>query len=146
MHPILRNLLAVILGLVVGSFVNGGIITLSGSIIPPPEGSDNTTMEGLIASMHLFEPKHFIFPFLAHAIGSFSGAFLTAMIAANYQLKLAFVIGFFFLAGAIYMVTSLPSPLWFSVLDLAGAYIPMAYFGGRLALATTYIIKQRNGE
>ncbi len=144
MHPILRNLLAVILGLVVGSFLNGGIITLSGSIIPPPEGSDNTTMEGLIASMQLFEPKHFIFPFLAHAIGSFSGAFLTAMIAANYQLKLAFVIGFFFLAGGIYMVTSLPSPLWFSVLDLAGAYIPMAYFGGRLALATTYIIKQRN--
>ncbi len=144
MHPIFRNISAVIVGVVAGSFVNMGVVLLGGSIVPPPEGSDNTTMEGLIASMHLFELKHFIFPFLAHAIGSFSGAFLTAMFSANYQLKLAFVIGFFFLAGGIYMVTSLPSPLWFSVLDLAGAYIPMAYFGGRLALATTFIIKQRN--
>lgn len=142
MHPILKNLLAVIVGLVVGSFVNGGIITLSPSIIPPPEGTDNATMEGLIASMHLFEPKHFIFPFLAHAIGTFAGAFLTALIAANNQLKLAFVIGLFFLAGGAYMVLSLPSPLWFSVLDLIMAYVPMAYFGGRLALSTKFKIKQ----
>jgi uncharacterized membrane protein YqgA involved in biofilm formation len=144
MHPILKNILAILVGAVIGSILNMGIITLSGSIIPPPEGSDNTTMEGLIASMHLYEPKHFIFPFLAHAIGTFVGAFLTAMMAANHQLKLAFVIGFFFLAAGIYMVASLPSPLWFSVLDLAGAYLPMAYFGGRLALATKYIIKQRD--
>lgn len=134
MHPILKNLLAVIVGLVVGSFVNGGIITLSPSIIPPPEGTDNATMEGLIASMHLYEPKHFVFPFLAHSLGTFAGAFLTAWIAATHQLKLALVIGLFFLMGGIYMVASLPSPLWFSVLDLVIAYIPMAYFGGRLAL------------
>lgn len=144
MHPIIRNILAVAVGLLVGSFVNGAIITLSGSIIPPPEGSDATTMEGLIASMHLYEPKHFVFPFLAHALGTFAGAFLTAMIPANHQLKLAFIIGFFFLAGGIYMVMALPSPAWFTVLDLGVAYIPMAYFGGRLALATKHIIKQRN--
>lgn len=143
MHPILKNLLAVIVGLVVGSFVNGGIITISPSIIPPPEGTDNVTMEGLIASMHLYEPKHFVFPFLAHALGTFAGAFLTAWIAANHQLNLALVIGIVFLAGGAYMVWSLPSPLWFSVLDLVVAYVPMAYLAGRLALATKFQIKQR---
>ncbi len=142
MHPILKNILAVIFGVVAGSLLNGGTITLSSSIIPPPAGSDNTTMEGLIASMHLFEPKHFIFPFLAHALGTFAGAFLTAMIAAGHQLKLALVIGFLFLAGGIYMVMALPSPVWFTVLDLGGAYIPMAYFGWRLALATKSIMRQ----
>lgn len=142
MNPILKNILSIIVGALIGSAVNMGMIMLSGSIIPPPEGTDNTTMEGLIASMHLFEPKHFIFPFLAHALGTFAGAFLTAMISASHQLKLALVIGVLFLAGGIYMVMALPSPVWFSVLDLGGAYIPMAYFGWRLALATKNIMRQ----
>lgn len=142
MNPILKNILAIIVGALIGSAVNMGMIMLSGSIIPPPKGTDTTTMEGLIASMHLFEPKHFIFPFLAHALGTFAGAFLTAMISASHQLKLALVIGVLFLAGGIYMVMALPSPVWFSVLDLGGAYIPMAYFGWRLALATKNIMRQ----
>ena len=47
---------------------------MSSSIISPPKGVDVTTMEGLKAYLHLFEPKHFIFPFLAHALGTFAGA------------------------------------------------------------------------
>lgn len=142
MHPILKNILAIIVGALIGSAVNMGMIMLSGSIIPPPEGSDTTTMEGLITSMHLFEPKHFIFPFLAHALGTFAASFLTSMISASHQLKLALVIGVLFLTGGIYMVMALPSPVWFTVLDLGGAYIPMAYFGWRLALATKNIMRQ----
>ena len=50
-----------------------GLIMLSGKVIPPPAGSDVATMEGLKASLHLFEPKHFVFPFLAHALGTLVG-------------------------------------------------------------------------
>lgn len=59
MNPNLKNILAVVTGAVIGSVVNMSIITMSGSVIPPPEGADVTTMEGLKASMHLFQPKHF---------------------------------------------------------------------------------------
>ena len=65
---ILRNVLAVIVGILVGSVVNMALINLSSSIIPPPLGVDVTTEEGLKAGIHLFEPKHFIMPFLAHAL------------------------------------------------------------------------------
>lgn len=68
MNPILRNVLAVIAGIVVGSFINGALVMVSGSIIPPPTGVDLTSEAGLRAGMHLMEPKHFIFPFLAHAV------------------------------------------------------------------------------
>lgn len=136
MNPILRNVLAVIAGIVGGSVLNMGIIMMSGSVIPPPEGADVTTTESLKASMHLFEPRHFIMPFLAHALGTFAGAFLAALIAATHQMKFALAIGFFFLAGGIASVFMLPSPTWFTVLDLAGAYIPMAWLGGKLALRT----------
>ena len=103
------------------------IILMSGSIIPLPDGADNTTMEGLQKTMHLFEPKHFLFPFLAHAIGTFAGALTTSLIAFNHRTKLGLIIGAFFLLGGIVSVCSLPSPMWFTVVDLIFAYIPMAY-------------------
>ncbi|HAD12507.1 MAG TPA: hypothetical protein DCF33_08715 [Saprospirales bacterium] len=133
MHPIIRNILAVIAGIIVGSIVNMGLIMISGSVIPPPEGGDVTTPEGLKATMHLFQPKHFIFPFLAHALGTLAGAFLAAKLAANNHMKFALVIGGFFLLGGIASVFMLSGPMWFNVLDLVAAYIPMAYLGGKWA-------------
>lgn len=132
MNPIVKNILAVIAGLVVGSIVNMGIVMLSGSVIPPPEGGDITTMEGLKATMHLFEPKHFIFPFLAHAVGTLIGAFVAAKLAATRNMTMALIIGVFFFVGGSINVSMLGGPLWFTVLDLAMAYIPMAYLGGKL--------------
>ena len=133
MKPIFRNILALITGIVVGGMVNMGIIMISGSIIPPPEGADMITMEGLKESMHLFQPKHFLMPFLAHAIGTFVGALITALIAIEAERKWALTVGVFFLLGGIANVVSLPSPLWFNIVDIVGAYIPMAYFGILLA-------------
>jgi hypothetical protein len=134
MNSTVKNILAVISGLILGSAVNMGIITISGSIIPPPDGADVTTMEGLKEAMHLFQPKHFVFPFLAHALGTLIGAMLTALIAANHKIKFALGIGAAFLIGGIINIFMLPSPTWFAILDLAGAYIPMAWLGGKIAL------------
>ena len=67
---------------------------------------------------------------------------MTALISASHQLKLALVIITIFLAGEIYMVLALPSPVWFTVLDLGGAYIPMAYYGWKLANATKSMVRQ----
>ncbi len=132
MNAILRNILAVVVGVILGSIVNMAIIMVSGSIIPPPAGAHTTTMEGLKASMHLFEPKHFLMPFLAHAIGTFIGALAAGFIAQSHKMKFSLAIGVLFLVGGIINVLLLPSPLWFTVLDLAGAYLPMGYVAGVL--------------
>ena len=134
MKPVVKNILAFVAGAVLGSVVNMTIIMLSSFVIPPPSGADVTTAEGLKASMHLFQPRHFIMPFLAHALGTFVGAFIAASIAATHKMKLALGIGVLFLIGGITNVLMLPSPLLFSVIDLAVAYIPMAYIGGMLAV------------
>jgi hypothetical protein len=134
MNSILRNILALIAGLVVGSMVNMGIITISASVIPPPGGADVTTMEGLKSTMHLFGPEHFLMPFLAHALGTFVGALIAALIAASHKLIFALVIGGLFLLGGIANVFLLPSPLWFTIVDLGLAYIPTSYIAGKLAL------------
>lgn len=133
MNPIVKNILAVVLGLTIGGVVNMAIIMISSSIIPPPDGTDLTTMEGLLAAMPLMEPKHFLFPFLAHALGTLVGAFIAAKIAANAKVTFAMVIGVCFLIGGILNIVMLPSPLWFTLVDLVLAYLPMAYLGGKLA-------------
>jgi hypothetical protein len=132
MNPIIRNILAVIAGIILGGVVNMGIIMISGSIIPPPAGADVTTMEGLKASMHLFEPRHFVMPFLAHALGTFAGAILAARIAASHKMAFALGIGVFFLIGGITDCLMLPSPIWFTIVDLVGAYLPAGCVAGKL--------------
>lgn len=133
MKNFLRNVLALIAGLVIGSLVNMAIVMVSGSIIPPPEGGDVTSMEGLKATMHLFAPKHFLFPFLAHALGTLVGAWVTVNIALNNVKLWAYLVGVLFLAGGLANVFLLPSPLWFNVVDLAGAYLPMSFLALKLA-------------
>ena len=133
MNKIVRNVLAVITGIILGSAVNMGIIMLQGYFIALPEGVDVTNTESLQSSMHLFGPKHFIFPFLAHAIGTLVGAYLSARIAANHKMQFALGIGIFFLIGGISMVFMMPAPVWFLILDLSVAYIPMGWLSGRLA-------------
>ena len=130
---IVRNIAAVVLGLIIGSIVNMAIIMISGSIIPPPEGTDLTTMEGLKEAMTIMQPKHFIMPFLAHAIGTLVGAVIAAAIGTEKRkLTLALIVGGFFLIGGISNVIMLPSPMWFNAVDLIFAYIPMAWLGYKM--------------
>jgi hypothetical protein len=131
-NTLLRNVVAVLAGVVVGAAVNMGLVMLGPSIVPPPAGADVTTMEGLKASLHLFEPRHFLFPFLAHALGTLAGAAATALIAATRRLALAMVIGVVFLAGGVANTFMLPGPMWFNALDVIGAYLPMAWLGARI--------------
>lgn len=132
MNPIIKNILAVIAGVIVGGLVNMAIISVSGSIIPPP-GVNPEDLESIKANMHLYEAKHFIMPFLAHALGALVGAFIAAYIAASRKMILALAIGVFFFIGGAMMVGMIPSPMWFNILDLGFAYIPMALLGWFIA-------------
>lgn len=125
MKTILINILAVLIGFIIGSAVNMFFITISSTIIPLPEGVNPADMNSLIENMHLFKPINFLMPFLAHALGTLVGAFLAFIIARTHQVKFALGISIFFLIGGIANVYLLPSPVWFAVVDILFAYIPM---------------------
>ena len=126
---ILRNILAVIVGAVIGGIVNMAIVMIGPALVPPPAGADMTTVEGLTAAMPMLEPKHFIAPFLAHAIGVLIGAIAAYLIAATSKSLCAYIVGVLFLIGGIAASFMIPAPLWFKALDLIVAYIPMAWLG-----------------
>ena len=129
MPNLLRNVLAVLAGIVISGGVNMALIILSPSLIPPPAGVDVTNAESLGKAMHLFEPRHFVMPFLAHAVGTLAGALAAYLIAATYKAQIAYVIGVLYLCGGVAASFMIPAPTWFIVLDLLAAYLPMAWLG-----------------
>lgn len=128
----IRNILAVIAGFVIGSIVNMTLINVGHSIVGLPAGADVNTMEGVRAAMEQFEAKHFIVPFVAHAGGTFVGALAAALIATSHKMLIAMIIGFFFLIGGVSAGIYLGSPMWYNAIDFIFAYIPMAWLGAKL--------------
>lgn len=127
-----RNTIALVAGLICGALVNILLVMLGSAVIPAPEGLDTSSTESLKKGAHLLEPKHYLFPFLAHALGTFAGALEVASIAKSRQRLLAMMVGVFFLLGGLIMASSVPAPSWFLILDLGLAYLPMAWLGGKL--------------
>jgi len=125
MKTIFKNILVLLGGCVFGSVVNMGLIIAGNQLIPMADG-----MNPMDATM--WDIKYFIFPFLAHAIGTLVGAFIVARYAASYHMILSIFVGVFFLLGGISMVLIMPAPLWFILLDISLAYIPMGWYGWKL--------------
>jgi hypothetical protein len=129
---ILRNILAVIAGLVLGSVVNMALVKIGHQLVPAPAGVDMNDLNSLKENGHLLEPEHFLFPFLAHALGTLVGALAAYLVAGSRRTAFSFVIGGLFLCGGIAASFMIPAPAWFLALDLLVAYLPMAWLAARL--------------
>ena len=125
MNSILKNILVFFVGCILGMSVNMGLIIAGNLLIPLADG-----VNPMDATM--WELKYFLFPFLAHAVGTFIGAFIVARYTASYLLVLSLSVGVLFLIGGISMVFIMPAPLWFIVVDLLLAYVPMGWLGWKL--------------
>ena len=134
MPNLLRKVLAILAGIAIGGGVNMVLITISPSLIPPPAGVDINNAESLSHGIHLFEPRHFVMPFLAHAVGTLTGALTAYLIAATYRVQIAYVIGAVFLCGGVAASIVIPAPAWFITLDMLAAYIPMAWLGIQMGM------------
>lgn len=128
----LKIILACVIGAVAGSLVNMGLVTIGPSIIPLPEGIDPADMESFKASAHLLSARHFVFPFLAHALGTLVGALAAYVLAPRGQERVAWFIGILFLCGGIAASLMIPAPKAFIALDLVLAYLPMAWLAQRI--------------
>ena len=126
MKQTLKNIAIVILGIIVGMILNIGLIILGGTIFPPSENFEPMNAMN-------WDFKYFIFPFLAHSIGTLSGALIVSKLSKKSSIILPLIVGLYFLLGGIYMITILPAPMWFVLLDVILGYIPMALLGWKLA-------------
>ena len=143
MPQLIKNILALFVGIIIGGLVNMGLVTIGPMIIAPPPGVDMTDVESLGQTMELLRPQHFLFPFLAHALGTLVGATLAFILAGRNPQLMAYGIGVFFLAGGIMMVRMIAAPLWFSIVDLTLAYLPMAWLA--IVIGTRFKTRIKTG-
>lgn len=135
MMTILRNIAAVVVGLLIGGMINMALVIAGPKLIPPPEGIDMTDAKSLAAGVHLLQPKHFVFPLLAHAVGTFAAGLVAYVAGVGRREWLSYGIGIFSLAGGITAAIMITAPPWFVALDLIGAYLPMAWLATRVGRA-----------
>lgn len=129
----MRNILAIIAGLAAGSALNMALVALGPIAIPPPPGVDVTDPASLSTAIHLFEARHFVFPFLGHALGTLVGALIVFLIAASRRTAIALRRRHRLSGRRHCRRVHVPAPLCFEILDLVAAYIPMTWIGVRLA-------------
>ena len=133
MNSKLQNILGIILGIIIGSMVNMSIVSISGSLIPLPAGVNPEDVKSIRENIHMFQSKHYVIPFLAHALGTLSGAIIAAKIATSRKSTYANIIGLFFLVGGISAAAMIGTPILPTIVDLVFAYLPMAWIAYKLS-------------
>ncbi|MCX8052143.1 MAG: trehalose-phosphatase [Chlorobi bacterium] len=126
---ILKLVLAIAIGLALGGIVNMALVAIGGYFITPPAGADMSTAEGIRAALPQLEARHYLFPFLAHALGTLVGAFVAVKITWHYKQVAALAVGGLFFVGGVIAARMIPAPTWFIALDLIAAYFPFAWLG-----------------
>ncbi len=127
----LRNIGAVVLGMIVGMVVNMALISLNGYVLfPMPEGMDMYDPEQLSGYIETLPAAGMILPILAHLGQAFVGGWVAARLGASKPMVLAMIIGVLSLVGGIMNAMSIPLPAW-TWIEMP-LYLVVAWFAGSL--------------
>ena len=126
----LRNIAAVIAGLVVGMLVNMALVLLNTVIFPLPDGVTMADSEALGAAVRDMPAVAWILVFAAHLGQAFVGGWVAARLGASRPLLLAMVVGVISLLGGIMNAVQLQTPAW-TWIEMP-LYLIVAWFAGSL--------------
>ncbi len=127
----IRNILAVIVGLAVGMAANMALIMLNAYVLfPMPAGMDMNDLEQLQGYIATLPMMAFFVVMAAHLSQSFVGGWVAARMGSSQPMLLAMIVGFVTLAGGIMMFMDVQGPAWmFIELPL---YLVVAWLAGRM--------------
>ena len=127
----MRNVFAVIVGLVIGMVANMALIMLNAVFYPMPEGMDMNDYEQLNAHIATLPTLAFILPLLAHLSQAFVGGWFAARLGKSRPIRLAMIVGVLSLVGGGANFYLLPdAPKWMMIeLPL---YLVLAFVAGRM--------------
>jgi hypothetical protein len=132
MNPIGSNILATVVGLLVGSAVNMAIISLNTALHPMPEGIDPNDMAQFRKYVETLPVSALLAVMLAHLGQAFVGGWVAARLAATRPMALAMIVGSLSLVGGLMMMMMVPHPAWMWIeLPL---YLVVAWAGAMIEL------------
>ena len=124
----IKNILAVIVGLLVGNIAIMGLHYLGMVFYPLPEETDMNDMKAIAEYMNIAPLGSLLFVMLAHIGGTFMAGISTALVSKS--IIPIYIIGSFFTLAAIYNLYMLPHPLWFNIEAIL--YFPAAIYSYKL--------------
>ena len=121
----LRNVIAVIIGLFAGMALNMGILEINYLAYPIPEGLDINNPAQLQDYLDTLPALAFLAVMAAHLAQSFGGGWVAARLGSSRPMLLAMIVGAW---GA--MITMVKGPAWMAIeLPL---YLVVAWIAGRM--------------
>lgn len=129
----LRNVLAVIVGVIVASIAVFIGEVVGHIIFPPPEHIDVMDPNQLKTVIDELPLGALIAVIFAWAFGSFVGGFVTAKVAKSNRLAFPFITGGILMIFGLMTIVTIPHPMWFTTFGLA-VYLPSAYLGGMVGI------------
>ena len=125
-----RNILSVIFGLIIGMAFNMAVIQLNTSILfPMPEGTDMNDTAQFNEYLATLPAMAFIVTIVAHLGQSLIGAWVAARCGASRPMFLAMIVGVLSLAGGVMAMGMFEGPDWM-IVELP-LYLVFAWCAGR---------------
>lgn len=135
MSTAVRNMAAVL-----GGVITAGLVVLAGERLntwryPLPEGIEPTDREAMVAHVETLPTGAFTGVLLAWAAGAIAGAFVAARLSPDKKAFCGWIVGGVMLAGALANLFLLPHPVWMMVstplVFVGGAWLGIRLGGGR---------------
>ena len=114
----LKKILAVPAGLFAGGIGIFLIQTLDHKLYPLPEGMNPNDMEAMKAYVASAPFMALFFVILSYAVGALVSGYISTLVAGDNKKIYAVICGVIFLLQSIYMMSSLPTPIWFWILGI----------------------------
>lgn len=130
--PLLRSLLAIVLGVLAGFLVVMLVELLSMSLFPVPGGVNPSDPDGFRDLFARLPAGAVVLVLVAHALGAFAGGWTSAWRAPMRPILHGLVVAGIVMAAGIVNLRMIPHPAWFVVTDLA-LYLPFGFLGAKLA-------------
>ena len=128
-----RNILALLAGLLVMGLTVAAVQVAGHALFPPPSGIDPGDHEQMVAYIARMPVLALAWVLLAYAAGAVAGGFTAAKLSRARPSRLPWAIGTVLLALVVMNFVLIPyHPLWMMALGILVPF-PFALIGGRLA-------------
>ncbi|MDF2552198.1 MAG: hypothetical protein K0R77_1473 [Chryseobacterium sp.] len=114
----LRKILAVIAGIISGGISVGIVQTVGHNLYPMPEGMKSDDMEAMKNYVETAPFMALFFVIISYVIAAVVSGFVSTKIADDGKKIYALICGIIFLIQSIYMMSVLPTPIWFWILGI----------------------------
>ena len=135
----LRNICAVLVGLIAGMAFNMAIVMLDTVLYPMPEGVDFNNAEGMQLYIATLPLVALLIVMVAHVGQAFVGGLVAACISKSSPMLVAMIVGSISLLGGIWNMMNMPMPAWMWV--EAPLYLIAAYAAAKIKLGRSARIK-----